>query len=141
MIAEFFDYKKESKWLKKWYWTHGQRLTLDTFEVREPDSCYYDVCLYDMKKKESVKFLFTVANMRIFQDVDKRVDGSFFQWYDAGRMASCPYYFDRQFVINKWTGVTDADIHKAAEYYIFKVLDLKYSIWNIQVVDQLPDSK
>ena len=128
--------KELAKYCDKWYWKNDQRFTVDTFEVRSKDSCGYDVCLYDTKKKESVKFLFSIGNYKDCFYLDRTNGNDIIEMFDSVRASSTPYYCQDYFFVRKWEGINDEDIFKATRYYIDKVLRLKYRIWNIKVCNQ-----
>lgn len=133
--------KQLSEYLNKWYWKHNQILTVDTFEDRTYDPQNYhwgDVCLYNPKTAQSIKYLFTINNYWCFSDIEQNLKGEFFHPWDSIRASCTPYYMNREFFIPKWTPITDNDIYRCTKYFIEKVLGLKYRIWNIRVNEQTP---
>lgn len=133
---------KLQKFLRKWYWKHGQALTFDTFEVRTTDSCAYDVCLWDPKKKEPVKFMFTIENYHCMKECAWRPaygtivhERDMIEIFDSVVASYLPFYFDQNFFIRTWKPLKTADIERCARFFIDNVLDMKYRIWNIRVND------
>ena len=135
--------KKLAKELKSLYWKYDQRLTVDTFEDRndKPEEYYFaDVCLYDPIKKELSKWLFTVQNYKGFYDIERDNGGNIFDVFDTIRVACHPYYMNGEFFIRKWTPITDEDIYDCTQYFVKKVLGLRWSIWNIEVRKHEPEN-
>jgi hypothetical protein len=152
MIADRrFNIPQMQKYLDKWYWKHKQVLIFDTFEVRTTDSCAYDVCLWDPTDKSwdktpgaPVKFMFSIENLHCMMEADfhpawgtsfKRSKKNLFYTFDSVRAASAPFYFDRCFFLKTWKPLKTEDIERCAIFFIEKVLDMKYRIWNIRVND------
>jgi len=131
--------KKLAKKIDKWYWEHGQRLTVDTYEDRNwnpKNLCSVDVCLYDPVKKESEMFLFSISNYRSFEELERDNGDNIYSDYDITTVASLPYYMNRHFFIRKNEALTDEDIEKCTRYFVHNVLNLKYRVWNFKVNEQ-----
>lgn len=126
---------KLNKILNKHYWSHSQRLVIDTWEMFQNDERdnMFEVVLTD----DDIS-LFTIQNYNGFRDCEF-INKSYFKkdkykmvetW--DGVLASCqPRYFDGMITLYTFKPITKVDIIKATEYYIHEVLQL-WGFFNIK---------
>ena len=131
--------KKVSKEIEKYYFSHGQHLVVDTWEMRQDND---EDCVFDVHLADEGIFLFTIQNYRGFNDI-RPVRKSYFaepnykwaQTWDGAAASSAPLYVDQVFTLPKFTKITEHDILGATNYFIHEVLHM-WGIFNVAIAPQ-----
>ena len=131
------------KKLEKYYYSHGQHLIVDTWELMEDNihDCCFDVYLAD-----SDISLFTLQNYNGFDDIEllnksyfKKDRFTFIKTWDGVRASCTPLYLDGVITLKTFKQITKEDIVHATDYFVHEILDMM--IFNIKFNEKEKDEK
>lgn len=131
------------KQIEKYYYSHGQRLILNTWELiqHNDQDCSFDIYLAD-----SNIGLFTIQNYNGLRDLDI-INKSYFkesiynaiETWDGVKASYLPLYYNDVITLKTFKPITKKDIIKATRYFVREILD----IWafNFEFVKEKKDGK
>jgi hypothetical protein len=126
--------KKLINQIKKYYYSHGQELIIDTREMftHNDDDCCFDVYLAD-----SDIFLFTIQNYNAFRDLEVVIINYFkepkckiIETWDGVKASYIPLYFDQTFTLKTFKQITKKEMIQATDYFVREILHML--IFNIR---------
>jgi len=144
------DKKKLIKHLRKLYMKNNQVLYFTCMEYQEEElkfGCCCDLVLWDNKKKKMDRFLPVVSTYDIFiyhdsspvmgVNIEKEYlrDGKLITTFDSVKASCTPYWDGENFLIQRTGDLKLKDLMKAVKYYMKKVLEMDWYIWNYAFVD------
>jgi len=121
--------------VEKYYFSNGQHLTVDTWEMMGDDvhDCMFDIHLCD---KDST-YLFTIQNYNGLWDLDVSCKSYFkttkcrvVEKWDGVKASCIPLYMDETITLKTFNPITKEDIVRATDYFVHEVLHL-WGIFNI----------
>jgi len=130
------------KQIEKYYYSHGQHLILETWEMMENNDrdCSFDVYLAD-----SDIFLFTIQNYNGLVDLDIRINyfkepkGRAVEVWDGVKASYLPLYYNDTITLKTFKPITKEDIIQATDYFVHEILGMM--IFNIKFIEVSKDEE
>jgi len=134
---------KLTRQIEKYYYSHGQHLILETWEMIQGNA---DDCCFDVFLKDSDIGLFTIQNYNGLRDVDI-VTKSYFkepkcnvvQIWDGVRASYLPLYYEGTITLKTFKAITREDMIHAADYYVHEILGI-FGLFNIKFAEEVKGS-
>lgn len=120
---------KLRKQIEKYYWSHGQCIIVDSYEVFEnnDNDCVFDIHLVN----EDETFLFSIMNYNGFNDIEivgknhfNNPDCKFIRTWDGVKASCQPLYFNDTIALKTFKSITKEDIVNATKYSVHRILGL-----------------
>jgi hypothetical protein len=130
--------KQLIKKIKQYYYSHGQYLIIDTWEViqNNEQDCCFDVYLADSNIS-----LFTIQNYNGLNDLDiamksywKEPKYKVIETWDGVKASCIPLYMDDTITLKTFKPITKEDMVHATDYFIHEILGM--TIFNIKFTEK-----